>query len=132
MPDAPLIMVVDDDTAFIGLMDEVLTEEGYNTIICRNGQEAFGRVKATMPNLVILDLRIPTMDAGLMVLEMLRLDPVTSKLPILLCSADQRFLREKEQHLRDRHCDILEKPFELDELLAKIEQNLIKVQSSDS
>ncbi len=55
------------------------------------------------------------------ILELLRLDPATSHIPIIVCSADSRLLREKESILRGKGCDILEKPFDLEDLLAKVQ-----------
>lgn len=120
----PTVAVIDDDTVFIDLMRELLEDEGYSVLSCKNGREAFALVREHNPDVIVLDLRLETPDAGWLVLEMLRLDPATADIPIILCSADAGFIREKEEQLRDHNVDFLEKPFVLDELLAKIEGNL--------
>jgi CheY-like chemotaxis protein len=113
----PLVTVVNDDTAFLNLMHELLSDEGYRTIIWIEGDTAFEMIRREQPALVILDIRMEHPETGWMVLSLLRLDPSTTHIPVIVTSADSRFLREKEQRLAEMRCRILEKPFELDELL---------------
>src|SRR4051812_37712197 len=70
--------------------------------------------------LVILDMQMEQPDSGLVVLELIRLDPTTEHIPVIKCSADQQFLRAKEDQLRAHRCDVLEKPYSLSELLTLI------------
>lgn len=56
-------------------------------------------------------------EAGWKTLELLRLDPETTDIPVIICSADTRAVRAKEDWLRERDVKILEKPFNLDDLL---------------
>lgn len=55
-----------------------------------------------------------------MMLEMLRLEPAATHIPVILCSADARFLQDNAAQLRELHADVLGKPFRIDDLLAKI------------
>lgn len=114
------IAVIDDDTAFIEMVSELLQEEGHTVATCKNGATAHSFVKEHQPAVVVLDVRIETPDAGWLALELLRLDPSTAAIPIILCSADGEFLRTKEAQLQAHTVDVLEKPFHIDELLAKI------------
>lgn len=113
----PRIVVVNDNALFLDLMKEVLEEDGYKVTIKNEGDAAYQLIRAEMPVLVILDIRLEHPDAGWHVLEQLRLDPVTAYIPVVICSADGRFLRWKARQLRERGCVILEKPFLYDELL---------------
>lgn len=72
------------------------------------------------PALIILDLRLERPDAGLEALRRLRADPVTQATPVLVCSADVIGLRALEARLRANGCDLLEKPFEMAMLLARV------------
>jgi CheY-like chemotaxis protein len=128
----PLIAVVNDDTDFLALMYELLTGEGYRCVICKESDEVYARVKEERPDLVILDIRMGAPEAGWTILELLRLDPTTAHLPVIVCSADTIFLRAKEEALRALHCDILEKPFDLDALLLKIVLALETLDNSPS
>jgi DNA-binding NtrC family response regulator len=57
---------------------------------------------------------------------MLRLHRDTVHLPVIVCSADTPFLMVKAHELRAHRCDILHKPFSIDDLLATILRNLPK------
>lgn len=114
------IAVVNDDTTFLQLMHDLLTEEGYDPIICKEGDRAYALIKERKPRLVILDIRMEHPDSGWMVLECVRLDPETADIPVIICSADTHRLREKAAYLREHNCAVLEKPFLLPELLSKV------------
>ena len=116
----PLIAVMNDDTVFLQLMHDLLTGEGYRCIICKEGDKVYPLIKEQQPNLVILDIRMGAPEAGWNVLELLRLDPATASIPVIVCSADVVFLRAKEDALHALKCDILEKPFDLEALLEKV------------
>jgi len=118
--DAPLIIVANDDRAIIEMLMELLTEEGYETLAAFSGADAFQLIRERRPDLVIIDMQIEQRDTGLKVLELMRLGPMTKTIPAIVCSADGRFLHEKEAHLRAHYCEVLEKPFNLGELLAKV------------
>jgi CheY-like chemotaxis protein len=120
----PTIAVVNDDTAFLNLMFELLTYEGYDCWIHTVGSTAYEKIRADMPDLVILDIRMDNDESGWHVLDLLRLDPKTTGIPVIVCSADAQQLREKEQRLREKHATPLEKPFDLPELLAMVSQHV--------
>jgi DNA-binding response OmpR family regulator len=118
------IAVVNNDTDFLNLMEELLRLEGYNTIICREGDRAYELMKQVQPDLIVLDIRLEHAETGWTILECLRLDPATTAIPVIVCSADSAFLRDKALSLQQLRCDILEKPFDLDMLLAKAAHSL--------
>ena len=116
----PLIAVVNDDTLFLELMHDLLTQEGYRAAIWKEGDTAFEMIKEHEPQLVILDIRMEHPDTGWMILELIRLNPATARIPVIICSADTQRIREKEAYLREKWCDVLEKPFILEDLLRKV------------
>ena len=116
----PLIAVVNDDTEFINLMHDLLTEEGYRVSSHMLANNAYRELLAERPALVVLDIRMETPEAGWQLLELLRLNPATAHIPGIVCSADAVFLRAKQEHLRAQGYAILEKPFDLDTLLDTI------------
>ncbi len=113
----PTIAVVNDDPAFLELMQDLLNDENYSTVLLREGNGAYDAIRQQRPELVILDLRLEHPEAGWKTLELVRLDPETTDIPVIVCSADTRALHDKEDWLRDRDVKILEKPFNLDDLL---------------
>lgn len=118
------IAVVNDDTAFLHLMYQLLTDEGYDCVLHVIGSTAYDMVREEQPDLVVLDIRLNHAESGWSVLEMMRLDPKTKEIPVIVCSADTLQIREKADHLRRHNAVSLEKPFDLDELLELVTQCL--------
>jgi CheY-like chemotaxis protein len=58
----PTILVVEDDTNQRALYEEELADEGYNILSAGDGKEALARVRATRPDLIVLDINMPVMD----------------------------------------------------------------------
>ena len=85
---------------FLELMQDLLSVEGYKTVICKEGDKAYALVKELQPSLVVLDIRMDQPETGWVVLELLRLDPETTQIPVIVCSADAPFLREKAASLQ--------------------------------
>lgn len=117
---AGLIAIVNDNTDFLDLMRELLEGEGYQAKTYKIAQDAYPQLKEDRPRLIIVDIRMETPESGWQLIELLRLNPATRPTPIIVCSADAHALREKAAHLRERDCDVLQKPFDLDDLLAKV------------
>jgi CheY-like chemotaxis protein len=124
MAHRPLVAVVNNDTAFLELMHDLLEEEGYETLIHKEGSSAYEALKKEQPALLILDIRLGAPEEGWNVLELLKLDPKTVGMPVIVCSADAIQLREKAPRLHELGCATLEKPFDLAELLALVAQHL--------
>lgn len=118
------IMVVNDDTAFLHLMKELLTDEGYEVILHIHAETAWEAIRREQPDLVILDVRMERPEAGWTTLDLLRLDPQTTRIPVIVCTADAVQLRQKAEHLASLGYGALQKPFDLDHLLAAIRRQL--------
>jgi DNA-binding response OmpR family regulator len=106
------------------MFGEILSEEGYVAVCCRDEQETYESVMAEQPDLLIVDLRMEHLDSGVRVVERLRAEERTRDLPILVCSADITFLRERADQLRRHGCDFLEKPFDIEDLLGRVDAAL--------
>ncbi len=116
----PLVALADDDPGCLQLLNDVLTDEGYETLCCRHDRETYECVVACQPDLLILDLCMERRDSGLRIVEMLRRTRDACRIPVLVCSAHSAALRESAELLRQHGCDLLEKPFDLSDLLAKV------------
>ena len=115
------IVVINDDTDFLSLMSELLTEVGeYDVEVCREGDHAYQLVMEQQPDLVILDIRIEGQEKGWAILECLTLDPKTKPIPLIVCSAAIRELQAHQEMLDRYGIDVLTKPFDLDLLLEKV------------
>ncbi|HEX8918052.1 MAG TPA: response regulator [Chloroflexota bacterium] len=118
------IAVVNDDTAFLSLMAEVLEENGWETFIVREGKHAYEMIKEHRPDLVILDIRMESPENGWHIIELLKLDRDTAALPMIVCSAAIDDLKAKEEWLKERGIATLPKPFDIDDLYRTVERML--------
>lgn len=78
------VLVVDDDTEVRELITYTL--EDYDVRTASDGDEAIREIAAQVPDVMVLDIMMPGM-SGLKVLELLRADPVTADLPVILLTA---------------------------------------------
>lgn len=81
----PLILIVDDDADMREAVQAALSAKGYRTETAGNGEEALQRVAATVPNLILLDMRMPIMD-GWTFAQTLR-DRYGRRIPIVVVTA---------------------------------------------
>ena len=121
----PRIAVINDDTAFLDLMRDLLEAEGgYEAIICREWQDAHAFVKEQNPTLLILDIRIGGEERGWTILNLLTLDPTTRHIPVIVCSAAIQSLHEHQELLSKYGICALPKPFDVDALLDTVARML--------
>ncbi len=116
------IAVIDDETVFLELLDELLSEEGYEPHLFPDGAASYPRVRDLAPDAIILDLRMESPTAGWQLLERMWQDSVLHATPVIVCSGDLPLLREHAADLRAHGCAHLAKPFDLGDLLALVEQ----------
>lgn len=118
------IAVVNDDRAFLTLMEELLREEGYDVVLLHEGSLAYDKIKSDQPSLAILDLRMEEPDAGWKTIELLRLDPQTLEIPLIICSAALQEMRDRRAWLEQHGVGAIVKPFDLEDLIAAIRNTL--------
>lgn len=80
------ILIVDDEDDILSLVEHHLSREGYRTLAARTGEDALATARAESPDLIILDLMLPGLD-GLDVCRILKRDPETSTIPIIMLTA---------------------------------------------
>ena len=118
----PLVVVINDDTAFLQLLEELLEVHGrYEVRTHKQWDGAYQFVKAARPDIVVLDIVMGDEERGWTILSMLTLDPVTRPIPVIVCSAALQSLRDHEGFLADHGIRTLPKPFDLDDLTRAIE-----------
>lgn len=106
------------------IVTEVLVPIGYDVTALSGDRTGVEEVAATRPDLIILDLVLgshPDQLSGWEYLRLIRSHRSLQRLPVLLCSGDVRDLRARAEELADDPLvGILEKPFTLDELHARV------------
>ncbi len=117
------ILVVDDNPDNVELARAVVESAGYAAATAADGIEALESVKASVPDLILLDVMMPRLD-GLGVLQALRNNPATSQIPVIMLTA-KAAVADRVAGLHLGADDYVPKPFAADELLARI-QTLLK------
>ncbi|MEP7347813.1 MAG: response regulator transcription factor, partial [Gemmatimonadaceae bacterium] len=113
----PRLLIVEDNRAIAQGLRLALEQEGYDVRVCGDGLEALGRIRSWLPEMVILDLMLPTLD-GFHVLRTLRSEGF--QMPVLILSARGEEV-EKVRGFRIGADDYVTKPFGLSELLARVD-----------
>lgn len=121
------ILMVDDDRDFIESTKAVL-EEKYEVLVAYDGDEGIKKARSEKPDLIILDVIMPTED-GFSAAEELKEDPELSAIPIMMLTSFGTRIAKETQIPRSRGMDLqsedyMEKPVEPDELLRRAEQLL--------
>lgn len=116
MVDHPRVLLIEDDARLVRMLDQLLTNEGYDTVIARDGQRALHEGLTQQFDVIVLDRGLPVME-GLDVLTRLRSRGVLT--PALVLSALGNPADRVEGLDRGAE-DYLAKPFDIDELLARI------------
>jgi two-component system response regulator MprA len=110
------VLVVDDEPMVRETLGQVLSDEGYVVDLAVDGEAALERVHAARPDAILLDLMMPGMN-GRQFLQALRDDPAYTNIPVLLMTA----VHGLEVNLATLGAsEVVEKPFNVDELLNKV------------
>ena len=124
------ILLVDDDPDFLEMHKAVLENRGYEVLTATSGQEGLGRVRADMPDLIILDLMMEKHDAGFSFSKTIKLDPLFKKIPILMVTSvaeatGYRFSLEEDGYWMKTD-EFLNKPVPPEVLLEAVDKLLQK------
>jgi sigma-B regulation protein RsbU (phosphoserine phosphatase) len=116
------ILIVDDVPANLHLLSEMLTQQGYKVRSVINGHMALMATRAAPPDLILLDINMPGMN-GYEVCEHLRADDSTRDIPVIFISALDE-TEDKVKAFTVGGMDYVTKPFQLEEVLARVETHL--------
>jgi CheY-like chemotaxis protein len=114
------ILIVEDHPILIRLLEEQIEQFGYRVYHAKNGKEALKKTAADLPDLILLDIRLPELD-GFQVASMIRQDPKTRSIPILAVSG---LPGDKEKCVKSGCNDYLAKPFTIRELVVHVKRLL--------
>jgi len=120
--EAAQILVVDDTPANLKLLNEMLTNRGYRVRPASNGRLALRSVAAALPDLILLDVRMPDMD-GYEVCARLKSDEYSRGVPVIFISALDS-VNDKIKGFEAGGIDYITKPFQEAEVLARVETHL--------
>ena len=118
----PKILVVDDEPDVLELLEFNLKAAAYDVATASDGEEALKKARNLLPSLIILDLMLPEVD-GLEVCKILRRDPRTSAIPILMLTAKAAEI-DRVLGLELGADDYVTKPFSPRELVLRVKRLL--------
>ena len=120
------ILVVDDNIGILNLLYEVLTSDGYNVELAQNGNEALEKIHIKLPNLILLDVKMPYISGFETLIKINEIDP---NIPIIIITAytELPFVEQAIKNKIIKH--YIEKPFDLKELRNMI-KNVLKSNNS--
>ena len=116
------ILVVDDTPASLRLLNEILTQQGYHVRPASNGPLALKSVAAKIPDLILLDVNMPDLD-GYEVCRRLKADEESRRIPVIFISAFGD-TRQQVTGFEAGGLDYITKPFEAEEVLARVRTHL--------
>ncbi len=112
------VLVIDDDPDMRDVVSQALEAFDYRVSTASNGQEGLAQLERGLPDLIILDMRMPVMDGWAFAGELHRRHH--QQVPVVVCTAaEDTASRAREVHA----VGALGKPFELDDLLHLVEQH---------
>lgn len=116
------VLIVDDLPNNVRLLSIMLTEKGYQVRKAINGQMALNTVRSLIPDLILLDINMPDLN-GYQVCEQLKADEKTREIPVIFISALDDVL-DKVKAFQVGGVDYISKPFQGEEVMARIENQL--------
>ncbi len=120
------LLGVEDNQLMQRMMRELFEGEGYEVVVARNGREALQEFEPHAPEVIISDIIMPVMD-GWEFCEKVRSNPATADIPFLFVTAS-REVPDRVRGLRMGADDYITKPFSEEELLARVERILAKME----
>lgn len=130
MAEKPLILVVDDEKLNLGLMEGMLVPKGYRVVTAQSGPSAIEKAHGISPDIILLDIIMPDMD-GFETCRRLKESDRTRDIPVIFLSAIQD-AETKAACLQMGGVDYITKPFEMLELLARVETHVILRRQADA
>lgn len=115
------ILLIDDEVDLVETVKLRLQTNDYEVMVAYDGQQALEKLGDFKPDLVILDIKLPTM-SGEEVYKLLKLNPITEKVPVILFTAS----KGDDELVKIGAEGFLRKPFESKELLETIQKLLSK------
>ncbi len=116
------ILLVDDNPTNLQLLFETLDGRGFKLLVAKDGNSALAIARKVRPNLILLDIMMPEID-GYEVCRQLKADPALAEIPVIFLSA-LTDTKDKVQGLDMGAVDYITKPFQPDEVIARVNTHL--------
>ncbi|MGC9354889.1 MAG: response regulator, partial [Mariniphaga sp.] len=122
------ILLVDDEPLNLKLYEKMLKAHEFQIITGTNGQECLEKAEKNFPDLIVLDWNMPVMH-GIEALEILKKDPETKAIPVIMITGVMTSPEDLAYAMTIGANDFLKKPFDKQELNARVKNILLLHQS---
>jgi len=119
------ILIVEDEEDICRIMKKYLEAEGYVVLLAHDGQEAYELIKKELPDLILLDVKIPRID-GFTLNNFIRKDEMFKHIPVIVMTAYSQYKEAFEMNKEAPINDFIVKPFHIGLLVEKIKKVLNK------
>ncbi len=118
------ILLVDDEVDLVETVRFPLEREGYTVLVSYNGEDALQQARKEKPDLILLDIMLPKLD-GFKVCRLLKFDERYKYIPVLMMTAKTQE-KDKSLGMETGADEYVTKPFDVDQLMAKVRSYLGK------
>jgi two-component system, cell cycle response regulator DivK len=123
MPEAPLVLIVEDDPSTRVLYKDYLTNCGFRIVDAHNGNQALAKARELRPNVVLTDLAVPGMD-GFEFCRALQQSDMTRTIPVLAVTGHSEYLEQPDRFRQAGILHVLTKPCAPDVIEAELRRLL--------
>ena len=116
------VLIVDDEPSIAKILRKQMEVAGFDVTVAVDGEEGLAKIREGHPELVVLDVMLPKMN-GHQVCAAVKSDPAVKAIPILMLTAKAQ-RQDQQEALSCGAEGYLTKPFQLEELLAKVRELL--------
>ncbi len=117
------ILVIDDDQTILDIVESVLEEYKFDTILANNGEDGLNKAKTEKPNAILLDRKMPGI-SGNEVLKRLKKDEKTQNIPVVMLTGDNN-VNDVAKSLELGAQDYIVKPFNNENLIMRVKNALM-------
>ncbi len=126
----PHLLIVDDRIIELRLLLELIQHTGYRISVAFDGQQAYQRAQAVLPDLILMDVQMPELN-GINACRLIKNNPATRHIPIIFLSAANE-LTKRLEGLGSGGVDYIGKPYFPEEVLARIGVHLRHLTSAEA
>ena len=119
------LLIIDDDEDISAMLFLLLRSKNFDVEVVIKSEDIFYKVKTYQPDVILLDVFLTGYD-GRVICKQLKFHPDYKHIPVIMVSGDDEVLQTAQQYGAN---DFIQKPFEAEDLLTKI-NNLVKVKSN--
>ncbi len=131
MPEAPLVLIVEDDQGTRAMYRDYLSHSGFRIADAHNGHQALAKAQELRPNVVLTDLAVPGMD-GFEFCRALQQSDDTRTIPILAVTGRSEYLGQPDRFRQAGILHVLTKPCAPDVIAAELRRLLREASGNDA